>query len=40
MTVMLDGILAIEVSYLIPQWKEYIIMASNFIHLHLRAKYI
>jgi len=40
MTLMLDGFLAIEVSYLKPQWKEYIILASNFMHLQLKAKYI
>jgi len=40
MTVMLDGILTMEVSYLKPQWKEYIILVSNFIHLQIRAKYI
>jgi hypothetical protein len=40
MTFMLDGILAMEVSYLKPQWKEYIILVSNFMHLQHRAKYI
>ena len=33
MTVILDRILAMEVSYLNPQWKKYIILDSNFIHL-------
>jgi hypothetical protein len=42
MIVVLDGILAMEVSYLKPQWKEYIILASNFIRVtfNVTAKYI